>query len=130
MSAGRLGIECQAVGDERFGIHPEVLLAFGRSPLRWVVMQRPAEDLAAESRPVASGIGQVKVPGGVYILGWTDGSCSRHGEEDEPFVLTDNALGVDPRPAVLAGEAGRERKRAIRPVDVELEDRVEKFGVV
>ena len=70
------------------------------------------------------------MPRRVHILGWADRPCPSHGEENVPLVLSDNAFGVGLGPTILAGEPGREGKCAIGPVDVEVEDGLEKLGLV
>ena len=70
----------------------------------WVVMEWSRKDIGAKLVPIASGVGEVEVPGFVNLDGRRAHMAGLHAEEEEFPVLLQNALRVRHTPTVFRSE--------------------------
>ena len=61
--------------------------------LRWLMVQRPFEDVSAELFPVRSSVGQVQMPDLIDVLRRCHGMASADGEVEEAAVFLDRVFG-------------------------------------
>ena len=106
---GRGLAEDAGVGFERLGVPVVVLNRLRRPAAGRAVMERRAEDAAAELVPVAPGVDEGGVPRLVDGVRGRDRVAGDDGQEREPLVLLDHAPGVAEGPAVLPRQPSRER---------------------
>lgn len=95
---------------------PQPLPLLLASP-RWGVVQRPSQHPGAELLPVVAGVEQMLMPGLVHRLGGGNRMASSYGEKEKSAVFAKHPLAFRRRPALLAGQLGRERDRATRCIE-------------
>lgn len=93
---------------------------FRSTARRRVVMQRGAQNPAAEVAPVAAGVEQVEVPDLVDLLRRRDGVAGAGREVEEAAIFGDGASRELGRPAGLPREPGGEGRGGARRIECEI----------